>query len=44
MYKRQVRQSAFKIKPYSAMFGALQVRDEVEIELEVDVQVELPAS
>jgi len=36
-----VRQSDFGITPYSALFGALQVRDEVEIELEVEVGVDL---
>jgi YceI-like domain len=32
-----VRQSDFRIKPYSAFFGALKLRDEVLVELEVTV-------
>jgi polyisoprenoid-binding protein YceI len=36
-----VRQTDFGITPYSALFGALQVRDEVELELEVEVGVDL---
>ncbi|MFU8874064.1 YceI family protein [Micromonospora sp. SL4-19] len=32
-----VTQSAYGIKPYSAFFGALKVRDDVEVEIEVDL-------
>jgi hypothetical protein len=32
-----VTQSNFKIKPYSALFGALKVLDEVEVEIEATV-------
>ena len=32
-----VTQSDFKIKPYSALFGALKVLDEVEVEIEASV-------
>jgi polyisoprenoid-binding protein YceI len=32
-----VTQSAFGIKPYSALLGALRVRDEVEVEIEVSL-------
>jgi polyisoprenoid-binding protein YceI len=32
-----VSQSAFGIKPYSGFFGALKLRDEVEVEVEVDL-------
>lgn len=32
-----VVQSAFGIKPYSGMFGALKLRDEVEVEVTVDL-------
>jgi polyisoprenoid-binding protein YceI len=32
-----VTQSAYGIKPYSALLGALKVRDEVEVEIDVDL-------
>jgi polyisoprenoid-binding protein YceI len=32
-----VTQSAYGIKPYSAMFGALKLRDEVRVEFDVDL-------
>jgi polyisoprenoid-binding protein YceI len=32
-----VTQSAYGIKPYSALLGALKVRDDVEVEVEVDL-------
>lgn len=32
-----VRQSAYGIKPYSALLGALKVRDDIEVEIEVDL-------
>ncbi len=32
-----LRQSAFGIKPYSAMFGALRIRDEVTVRADVDL-------
>jgi hypothetical protein len=32
-----VTQSSFGIKPYTAFFGALKLRDEVEVEFEVDL-------
>lgn len=32
-----VTQSAHGVKPYSAFFGALKVRDEVEVDIEVDL-------
>jgi hypothetical protein len=35
-------QSQFGIKPFSAMMGALKVKDEVEINLEVALPVESP--
>ena len=33
-----VKQSDWGIKPYSALFGALKVKDEVEIEFSTDTQ------
>lgn len=36
-----VRQSEFGITPYSALFGALQVRDEVELEVDLEVEIDL---
>jgi hypothetical protein len=32
-----VAQSAFGIKPYTGLFGALKLRDEVVVEFEVDL-------
>jgi polyisoprenoid-binding protein YceI len=36
-----VVQSQFGIKPYTAMFGALKVRDDVDFEVEADVEASL---
>lgn len=38
-----VLQSAFGIKPYTAFFGALKLRDEVGVEFEVDLSRAAPA-
>jgi polyisoprenoid-binding protein YceI len=38
----RVTQSAFGIKPYSGMLGALKVRDDVEIEFDVDLDAAEP--
>lgn len=39
-----VVQTQFGVKPYSAFFGALKLRDEVEIEVEVNVGASAPSA
>jgi polyisoprenoid-binding protein YceI len=39
-----VAQTQFGVKPYSAFFGALKLRDEVEIEVEVSIDASAPSA